>query len=195
MILAFALQPLIAVAWIGAHFAFGGTDSTLYHAAMAATVVTTLCVTLMGRFPVSWVIVATAFSAVPVAAPLVLCHVCAQLMVHHASRLDESDAWHVLCAMMARRWIRAGMIASAMGVVLAYYWWDTWDRGRVPDIQCMVLTDPLRLMSDSFAPALKGAFLAIALWYGVQFVRTVRIMRRLQSGRAAAEVPAGESSY
>jgi len=195
VILAFAIQPLVIIAWIGAHFTFGGELNGFYHAVIMATVGTTLLLTIVGGFPVSWIIFATLCSAIPVAAPLVLCHVCAQLMVHHSLQREESDPWRLLCATMARRWLRTGSAAAAMGVLLAYYWWDTWDAGRILDFNEIVLTDPLRLMHGSTAPVIKGIFLAFALWYGVQFVRTARITLRLRSGEGDEELRAGETAY
>ena len=187
MIILFAIQPVMALAWIGTHLTLGGTTDTRYQAVMVATVVTTAVLAVSGRFPLLWTCIATACAAIPPAAPLVLCHVCAHVMVHQARRFGDGDSRSEVCSSMARRWLRVGGLAAAMGVVLLYYWWDAWDRARVPSLDCLLRTDPLRLMNDAFSSGVRGVLFVAAAWYALQFLRTARLLLQLRSTPVESE--------
>lgn len=164
---------------------------------MVASFAIVVLMAVLGRLPLIGAAFAVVFVLVPPTAPIAMSHVCAHLMLRVAAGRPGDDPWTLLCQAMARRWLRAGNVASMMCVVLLYYWWDTVDRARLAFAD-VVVTDPLRLMSDSFlAPAVKGAFLALALWYGVQLVRTGRIALTLRAGvdDGDPEAPAGETVY
>ena len=86
--------------------------------------------------------------------------------------------------------------ASVLGVVLLYYWWDTVDHARLTFTE-VVVASPLSLMIDAFAPFTKAVFFALALWYGVQLVRTGRIVLSLREEPDASvgETPASDTDH
>ena len=175
-------HPLTAVGWVVVQLLAGFPEDGLFHAALAVTAFTALVLSWLGRFGATWSGTVLVLALVPPLAPLVMSHTCAQLLFRVAAGLDEDDRWVPVCRGLGRQWLRFGNIASAMAVVLLYYWWDAFERQVVPGDQ-VAFTDPLRLMSDAFAPFVKGAFLVISVLYAVRFVRTVRVVLVLR-GRA-----------
>ena len=196
MIFAFALQPLLVVAWIAADIVSDQTGDHLYWAVMASSGLTVLLMSILGRFPIHRSAVFVALAVVPPVAPVVVCHACAHVLLRAThGRLDD-DPWSLVSQRMGRRWLRAGNVASMMCVVLLYYWWDTVDHARLT-LEEVVVVSPLRLMVDAFAPLTKVVFLSLAFWYGVQLVRTGRIVLslRAKTDAGAEERPAGRNSH
>ena len=196
MIFAFALQPLLVVAWIAADIVSDQTGDHLYWAVMASSGLTVLLMSILGRFPIHRSAVFVALAVVPPVAPVVVCHACAHLLLRATHDRPDDDPWSLISQFMGRRWLRAGNVASMMCVVLLYYWWDTVEHARLTLAQ-VVFASPLRLMVDAFAPFTRLAFLALALWYGVQLVRTGRIILslRAESDAGAGERPASRNSH
>lgn len=196
MIFAFVLQPLLVVAWIAADVMFDQTGDHLYWAVMASSGLTVLSMTVLGRFPIHWSAVVVVLALVPPVAPVVVCHVCAHLVLRATCGRSDDDPWSRIGQLMGRRWLSAGNVASVLGVVLLYYWWDTVDHARLTFTE-VVVASPLSLMIDAFAPFTKAVFFALALWYGVQLVRTGRIVLSLREEPDASvgETPASDTDH
>ncbi|MAB89660.1 MAG: hypothetical protein CMJ90_09410 [Planctomycetes bacterium] len=184
MIIVFVLQPLLVVAWLAAEVVFGQGGDFLYGAVMVSSALTVLLLAVLGRLAVHWTIVAVVLALVPPLAPIVVCHVCTHVLLRATYGRADDDPWEVVSQHMARRWLRAGNLASMMCVVLLYYWWDAVDRARLTLAEA-VFVSPLRLMSDAFAPFVKLAFFAVTIWYGAQLIRTGRIVLALRRGAGA----------
>ena len=196
MIFAFALLPLLVVAWIAADIVSDQTGDHLYWAVMAASGLTVLLMSILGRFPIHWSAVFVVLAVVPPVAPVVVCHACAHLLLRATHDRPDDDPWSLISQFMGRRWLRAGNVASMMCVVLLYYWWDTVDHARLTFTE-VVVASPLSLMIDAFAPFTKAVFFALALWYGVQLVRTGRIVLSLREEPDASvgETPASDTDH
>jgi hypothetical protein len=177
----------VAVAWIAAHLTLNPIENGFFLAALGLTSLTILALPLVTRLEFPTALLGALLCLVPPLAPLTMSHMMARACLAGARGREEGDPWRDVLRAAGMMWFRIGNVGAAMAVVLGYY--ILFRAEQVGLSVDLLMTDPLRLMTDVFGPFIKGLFLVVTLVYGVRFMGTLRlhrIVRRADGSREGA---------